>query len=122
MNFYEAQSHCSSLGSAPMSPYNSGWRRPTVGELRTLLHGCPATEGNCNVDDNDCLSYSCMGSCSGCQNWFPYWPDEMEGECCWYWSSSWVEDYADLAWQVAFSTGEIDGGDIYGAARVRCVR
>jgi hypothetical protein len=123
-----AWSHCSNLELA-----GGGWRLPTIGELRTLIRGCPATDdgGTCNVDD-DCL-------CSSCTDAFPicncpeykgpaeggcYWPDEMEGDCDWNLSSSWMEDNATYNWLVNFSNGGIfyDIMAGVGPEHARCVR
>ena len=134
MNWSNARKHCAGL-----SLDGVGWRLPTIGELRTLLRGCPgsATGGACKVSDS-CLASSCWdkggcGSCSkkngpadGC-----YWPDEMQGPCDWYWSSSPVEDGDGFAWYVSFYYGyfyyvAVDyvyrHGGAYSAIRVRCVR
>ena len=127
MNSSDAKSHCAGL-----SLDGGGWRLPTIGELRTLIRGCPATEdgGSCNVEEGDCLAWSCRDdSCGGCSykdgpgEGGMYWPDEVEGDCCWYWSSSPVEDVADGAWLVGFSGGLVGIRDVdYGGTHVRCVR
>ena len=125
-DWYEAKSYCDSLSLGG----HSDWHLPTIGELRTLIRGCPATEtgGSCNVEEGDCLEWSCRDdSCSGCGfkdgqgEGGMYWPDEVEGDCCWYWSSSPVEDNDDDAWDVRFSSGNVNSGFYY-TKRVRCVR
>ena len=123
MSWSQAKQYCSDLDGG-------SWRLPTIGELRSLIRGCPATEsgGSCGVDD-DCLTSSCRDeSCYGCDGGSGpangcYWPDSMQGECTYYWSSSPVEDDGDVAWYVAFSNGYVTltnnvGDDTY----VRCVR
>ncbi len=52
-----------------------------------------------------------------------FWPDEIQGDCCWYWSSSPVEDDGNDAWHVCFSSGGFNGYDslVYDD-HVRCVR
>ena len=126
MEWSDAKAHCTGL-----SLNGGGWRLPTIGEFRTLIRGCPATEdgGSCNVQEGVCLASSCQdGSCNGCSgDEGPadgcYWPDEMEGQCTWYWSSSAVEDDDGVAWGVDFTYGEVPTVFIdYGFSPARCVR
>ncbi len=129
----EAMSYCDSLSLGG----HSDWHLPTIGELRTLIRGCPATEdgGSCNVEEGDCLVWSCLDdSCSGCSSkdgpgeGGMYWPDGVEGACCSYWSSAPVEDLDYYAWSVHFGIGSVYAGYvIYGVGgsnvtHVRCVR
>ena len=133
-NFVEwqpiAKSHCANLG---LGGYGD-WRLPTIGELRTLIRGCPAAGlgGSCNVEDGICLSYVCRNdSCDGCSmNEGPadgcYWPDVMQGECSSYWSSSpagpcWPG--TSCAWSVYFAPAVVSGSsDIISKKYIRCVR
>ena len=110
---------------------NGGWHLPTIGELRTLIRGCPATEkdGSCNVEDDNCLAWSCRSTaCDGCtpdDGPAPggcYWPDEMEGDCTWYWSSSLDTDSGMQAWFVYFNYGDIQTVSTGSDVGVRCVR
>ena len=125
MSWADAKSHCANLELA-----GGGWHLPTIGELRTMIRGCPATEdgGSCNVEEGDCLAWSCEdGSCSGCSNFGGpadgcYWPDEMEGTCSSYWSSSPVEGAGIYAWYVSFYSGNVDNDGVNDDKRVRCVR
>ena len=120
-----AKSHCSGLSLA-----GGGWRLPTIGELRSLVRGCAATEvgGSCNVEEGDCLARGCRdSSCNGCsRNAGPadgcYWPAAMLGTCGWYWSSSPVADNGALAWDVFFHYGHVDAYYVYYGLHVRCVR
>ena len=125
MTWSSAKTHCT---KPPLD--GGGWRLPTIGELRTLIRGCPATEtgGSCNVEEGDCLEYSCRDkSCNGCtQNAGPadgcYWPDNMLGACSWYWSSSPMEDSNNNhAWRVYFYDGHVYYNYAY-YGYVRCVR
>jgi len=125
MNLSEAKAHCAGL-----SLDGGGWHLPTIGKLRTLIRGCPATEdgGSCNVKEGDCLAESCSDiTCVGCSlNDGPadgcYWPDEMQGSCWWYWSSSPVEDSVHPAWGVGSCYGSVDYSYVVDDILVRCVR
>ena len=126
MNWSDAKAHCAGL-----SLNGGGWHLPTISELRTLIRGCPATVpgGSCNVEEGGCLEWSCRdSSCGSCLAYDGpgeggmYWPDEIEGDCCLYWSSSPVEDYDTNAWDVIFSSGYVHQSHFFLAAPVRCVR
>ena len=54
----EAKTFCNGLNSSNYG-YSSGWRLPTISELRTLVKNCPSmmTGGACSVTDS-CLSYN----------------------------------------------------------------
>ena len=125
MNWSKAQSHCQGL-----SLDGGGWYLPTIGELRTLIRGCPGTitGGACGVTD-ECLDFSCSyeGGCLDCSGGGGpadgcYWPNNMKGSCCWYWSSSPVEDIDDYAWFVFFNYGFVNYYDVSNDIHVRCVR
>ena len=128
MNWSDAKAHCSGL-----SLDGGGWHLPTISELRSLIRGCPGTvtDGACEVTDS-CLSYSSCwdeGACWSCSGGAGpadggmYWPDEVEGDCCWYWSSSPVEDGGGNAWGVSFPNGYVGGSGVnYYEYSVRCVR
>jgi len=128
MNWADAKQYCRELDLG-----GGGWHLPTIGELRSLIRGCSATEsgGSCNVEENDCLAFSCKnkscigclfgkGPASGC-----FWPEEMEGACSAgdpYWSSSAIRDYDDEAWRVDFYDAHTRNSNVHGVIRVRCVR
>ena len=130
MTWPDAKAHCAGL-----SLDGGGWHLPTIGELRTLIRGCPATEdgGSCNVEEGDCLAWLCRDdSCSGCSGGDGpgeggmYWPDEVEGDCCWYFSSSSVADHDNYVWGVNFPSGVVNFDDNNddvddGGKLVRCV-
>lgn len=125
MEWSDAKAYCSGLSLG-----GGGWHLPTIEELRTLIRGCPGTVtgGSCGVADG-CLSFSCWdeedcwdcssnnGPADGC-----YWPDEMQGTCSWYWSTTAVADIDDGAWYVTFGYGSVHAGYDYADWRVRCVR
>jgi len=105
------------------------WRLPNISELRTLIRDCPATEsgGSCNIDVDDCLKDQCKDNvaCSGCSSMQGkcYWPDEMEGECFVYWSSSTSGVTGAGAWTVDFVDAEVDGWPKAAShQKYRCVR
>ena len=127
MSWVDAKEHCSGLPLA-----GSGWHLPTIGELRTLLRGCPGTEsgGACGVTD-DCLSsFSCQnGDCDGCgEGNGPatggyYWPEEMKGYPVGHWSSSEAEDQDNMAWFINFNYAHILYFPYTGLPMIaRCVR
>lgn len=125
MDWDAAKLHCQSLLLA-----GKGWHLPSISELRTLIRGCSGTipGGTCGVTD-ECLG-ACTedGGCSGCSvNQGPadgcYWPDEMQGLCTGYWSSSPAEGSDDVAWTVGFSYGSVVGRPVSTyPGLARCVR
>ena len=128
MNWSQAKGYCADLVLCGFLD----WHLPSIGELRTLIRGCPATVhgGSCNVEEGDCLASSCKDdSCDGCSSGQGpadsgcYWPTAMQGTCSSYWSSSLVEDLGDRAWRVVFNDGYVGhDGDVSYDGPVRCVR
>jgi len=125
MEWDAAKIHCQNLDLAC-----GGWHLPDIGELRTLIRGCPGTQKNgaCGVV-NSCLYSSCWNdSCSGCSlNDGPaeggmYWPNEIEGDSNWNWSSSPVDGNDGYAWLVYFEYGYVNSSAVDGGRRARCVR
>jgi hypothetical protein len=122
-----AKTYCQQLNLAGQT----GWRLPTIDELRDLIRGCAATErhGSCNVGKNKCTDFSCShDSCWGCQlaqgpgaDGF-YWPDEVQGDCCHYWSTTDSSADPDSHWVVGFHTGEVFLHKNTTASKVRCVK
>ncbi len=110
---YEAIDYCNEL-------YWGGradWRLPTVGELRSLIRGCPATVtgGECNVTD-DCTLSECAWKdqegdpCKGCHprrgpgNAGIYFPEELLLEYGIYWTST---DSQGGTWAISAEMGSI---------------
>ena len=121
-----AKDYCTNLS---LDGHND-WRLPTISELRSLIRGCPGTVtgGACGVTDS-CTDISCndSGGCYDCSSGDGpadgcYWPDEMEGSCSYYWSSSPVEDFDNLAWYVGFYDGNVNVNYVGYYGYVRCVR
>lgn len=126
MDWNTAMNYCDNLS---LKGY-SDWRLPSISELRSLVRGCPAsvTGGPCGLTD-DCLLFECRdsectlcpdakGPADGC-----YWPDEMEGECKWYVSSSTIEDNQDKIWGLTYIYALVDDDHKQNDGfLVRCVR
>ncbi len=128
-NWASAVEYCNSLDQGGYGP--GSWRLPTIGELRSLIRGCPETEtaGECGVTDS-CLGGGCwdLDFCWGClESEGPgsegaYWPAELSGNTWWHWSSSPCADCASDAWRVAYRVGRVNYADMAGIFNVRCVR
>jgi Protein of unknown function (DUF1566)/PEGA domain len=123
-----AKSHCASLRLGG----SSGWRLPTISELRSLIRGCPRIQkgGSCRVTDS-CLSRRCWRkdkcySSSRKDVLGPggaYWPPELKGKAWHYWSSSAVVADSDYrAWTVGFDDGRVYYRNVRYGSFVRCVR
>jgi len=105
----------------------SGWRLPTLCELRSLIRGCAATEpsGSCGAGDG-CLSAGCwvVELCRGCDRdpWDDgcYWPAELTGQCAFSWSSSSCGD--ELAWGIDLSVASVQRSGKSDYRSFRCVR
>lgn len=125
MSWDLAKQYCKALNLGP--DLDSEWRLPTVDELRSLIRGCKATEsgGTCKAGKG-CQEKSCM--CEGCGDYDGdgeegmYWPEEIAGGCCWYWTSELVEGDEELAWYVDFASGRVNYCSVLKEIRVRCVR
>ena len=129
MTMAEAASYCAGSSLAGYT----GWRLPTLPELRGLIRGCAATVigGPCGATDA-CLAAPCFGSagssaCDGCPiNTGPtggwYWPDGVTGSASTFCSSSLVADDTNLAWIVDFSRAQVDYYSLTNPYYARCVR
>jgi len=135
MYWTDAIDYCDGLNWAS---YNN-WHLPTIGELRSLIKGCPTTEtdGTCGVSD-ECLENNCLWdnseACSGCEilegpgNEGCYWDSFFSNEFCGhFWSSSSVTDlFESYAWYVLFDRAQIGQGakveQYTWCLDVRCVR
>ena len=127
-DWYEAQEFCQDLDWGGYVD----WRLPTISELRSLIRGCPDTEtgGSCRLAD-DCLGSACWDeSCYGCVQYEGpsdgcYWPDQMNGDCNIYWSSSSEITNSDsYSWAIYFDAGLILKGASVDPSILlaRCVR
>ena len=125
----EAEDHCSGL----LLDGLTDWRLPNIGELRSLIRGCSASEWGsavCDVQEGGCLDWSCSddglacgyctagaGPSDGC-----YWPGQVYGDCSYYWSSSPTEDPGDYFWSIDFNHGSVEIRYDNHPLHVRCVR
>ena len=141
MSWSTANGYCAQLD---LGGY-SGWRLPTISELRTLIRGCPNTQsgGACGVTDT-CISYkNCKeatgSACDGCSGlggpgehgfyWTKgVWNYFVNNSQTWgntvFWSST-LELQYNSAKVVSWGKGDIGGWEKDTAGvnfQVRCVR
>ena len=122
----DAMTYCDGLTLAGAS----GWRVPTLDELRTLVRGCADTQsaGACGLAD-DCSTSDCRNdACDGCidaANQGPgmfgcYWEPNLQGECGRYWTSA--GPGGGLGWIVDFDDATVRQADAsLPAGLIRCV-
>jgi hypothetical protein len=126
--------YCANLSRGEFGP--GSWYLPTIGELRSLVRGCPPTEtgGRCNVSDA-CTEPRCVNAaCSGCEAWAgpgelgAYQPPELRGNGVsftgvWLWSSTpQVRDGYTSAYVLFFSDASISSWRPLDPLSLRCVR
>lgn len=123
--YADAINYCANLSIA-----GGGWRIPRIGELRSTVRGCAATEslGSCGVK-GACLASSCQdSSCSGCakdagpaDGCYSMFPKRTT--TCWrFWSDTDVSDVKTNAWVVYFDTGQVSAVNKESSANIRCVK
>ena len=102
--------------------YSSGWRLPTINELRMLVQNCNKTvslpEGVCQVSD-DCIQTSCKteSDCK-CSSGADY---SKLGDTDSLWSGTKVESNMSAAWYINFSSAYIDSTNTSEKKSARCV-
>jgi len=102
--------------------YSSGWRLPTINELRTLVQHCGKTvslpEGVCKVSD-ECIQTSCKtDSDCKCSTGADY---SKLGDTDSLWSGTKVESNMSAAWYINFSNAYIDSTNTSDKKSARCV-
>jgi hypothetical protein len=125
MSFSDAEVYCRDLEIDNLDD----WRLPDIGELRSLIRGCPATEasGTCAVVDG--VGSDGFGiNCSGCEKYQGpaevgcYWDSAIDGLCVYYWSASPDADVSGNAWSIFFVEGAVTSQQEDLLYQVRCVR
>ena len=129
MEWQAAKEYCAGLNSSNYGGYSSGWRLPTIDELRTLIKNCPRsqTDGSCAVKDPGCLSRSDCWSpdcyyCDCRDDNGGYYSKLGDDGGVWLWSSSTPPDVTYSAWYADFQCGSVGNADKSGENSVRCVR
>lgn len=119
---YEAVNYCANLRENGYS----GWRIPTISELRTLIQNCPSieTDGSCKITDYCLNTENCMyNSCKGCD--YAASSDgkySKLGDIDTFWSSS--ENEEGNQYWVNFSSAsiELENGSSVHLKSIRCIR
>lgn len=121
--------YCANLNRGGYGP--GSWHLPSIGELRSLIRGCPntVTGGLCNVTDT-CTDSRCVNpACTGCLGWAgpgsmgQYWPAELGGTGTFFWSSTpYPGDGLSVGFAVHFDQAMIGNTGAEIPKRLRCVR
>lgn len=124
----DAETYCNGLNASSYAGYNSGWRMPTVSELRSIMLGCASTQtgGACAVTDACTDGTTCWTSpnCNACaQGSGCYWNASIKGSCSVeFWSSTPNTHLNGYYWSVDFKKGWVNSSPKESTFPVRCVR
>ncbi|MBP5434274.1 DUF1566 domain-containing protein [bacterium] len=120
MYAHDASSYCLNLSEDGFS----GWRLPSIDELRTLIRNCwkTYTGGECRVSLEECRESSCEDdACAGCSSDLSGKYSKL-GDNEILWSASAPPDFTDCSWIIDFGDGGIKIDSSYWDFRTRCVR
>ncbi len=117
----KAESNCQSLTEGGLS----GWRLPTIGELRTLIKNCASTQqyGSCLISD-DCLANTdeCTAGCSSCASDSSGKYSKL-GDTETLWSSSGLADNFYFVWTINFHSANFSyASNVSDKYAARCIK
>ena len=119
MNYNEANNYCRRLNEGGIS----GWRLPTIDELRTVIQNCNGTVpgGACRVSEvNGCLASNCLSNSCQCGASSTGKYSVLGDAAIYLWSSSFKSN--DRVYLVDFSRGGINSQYVGNSYNVRCVK
>ena len=119
MNYNEANSYCRRLNEGGIS----GWRLPTIDELRTLVQNCPGTVpgGACRISEvNGCLASGCSNNSCQCGSDRTGKYSKLGDSGIYLWSSSFKS--SDRAYLIDFLRAGISNQYIGNSYNLRCVK
>lgn len=119
MNYNEANNYCRRLNEGGIS----GWRLPTIDELRTVVQNCNGTVpgGACRVSEvNGCLASNCLSNSCQCGASSTGKYSVLGDAAIYLWSSSFKSN--DRVYLVDFSRGGINSQYVGNSYNVRCVK